>query len=99
MRAAQQAAAILVVTLNLHRDQARQQVIQGLVRRVVADGKRAIGLAICDPYDARALPEVGTYLATYEYSPPALEAAASVLLGAEPARGRTPVTLALRAEA
>ena len=62
-------------------------------------GKRAIGLAICDPYDARALPEVGAYLATYDYSPPALEAAASVLFGREPARGRAPVTLAVRDDA
>jgi beta-N-acetylhexosaminidase len=98
VRAAQQAAVVLAVTLNLHRDQAQQRIMQGLVRRVVAAGKRVIGLAICDPYDASSLPEVGTYLATYDYSPPALESAASVLFGAEPPRGHAPVTLAPRAD-
>jgi len=97
VRAAQQAAVVLTVTLNLHRDQAQQRIMQGLVRGVAA-GKRVIGLAICDPYDASSLPEVGTYLATYDYSPPALESAASVLFGAEPPRGHAPVTLAPRAD-
>ncbi len=94
VQAAQQATVVLAVTLNLHRDQEQRRIM----RRVVAAGTHVIGLAVCEPYDASSLPEVGTYLATYEYSPPALEAAANILFGVDPPRGRAPVSLAPRAD-
>ena len=50
-----------------------------------------IGVAVGNPYDAMALPEVRTWLATYDFLPPALEAAARVLVGALPAPGTLPV--------
>lgn len=89
-RAVSAAAHIILVTRNLHLATGYVQ----LARRALATvGRPVIGLAVGNPYDAAALPEVGTYLATYEYSPPALRAAVEVLFGATQAVGRLPVTL------
>jgi beta-N-acetylhexosaminidase len=92
-QAARRAAVVLVVTLNLHLDEGQQRAL----RRALAGARRVIGLAACDPYDADALPDVRTWLATYEYSPPALEAAARALVGAIQPCGRPPVSLGSRA--
>lgn len=55
--------------------------------------QRIIGIAVHNPYDLQAFPELPTYLATYEYTPPALEAATRVLFGESEARGRLPVRM------
>jgi beta-N-acetylhexosaminidase len=89
VQAAQAAEVTLLLTLNAHRD--AQQL--GLLRRVALSGRAVIGLALGNPYDAASLPDVGTYLATYEYSPPAGEAAAGVLFGQTQPRGRLPVIM------
>jgi beta-N-acetylhexosaminidase len=83
------AAAIVVVTLNAHLDPTRAATL----RRILAGARPAIGVAVCNPYDAAALPEVPTFLLTYEYSAPALHAAAEVIFGARSATGRSPVSL------
>jgi beta-N-acetylhexosaminidase len=83
------AAAIVVVTLNAHLDPTRAAQL----RRILAGARPAIGVAVCNPYDAAALPEVPTFLLTYEYSAPALHAAAEVIFGARSATGRSPVSL------
>ncbi|HEV7127897.1 MAG TPA: hypothetical protein VGN32_10695, partial [Ktedonobacterales bacterium] len=81
----------LLVTLNAHRDPAQL----ALARAAIAAGDgRIIGLAAANPYDASALPELGTLLLTYEYTAPALAAAVRVLFGEAPALGHAPVTLA-----
>lgn len=87
--AATSADAVVLVTINCHRD-ARQRVA---AERVAAAARQVVGLAACDPYDASALPMVGTFLASYEYSAPALGAAVEVLFGARPAVGRVPVSV------
>jgi beta-N-acetylhexosaminidase len=87
--AARNADAVVLVTVNCHLD-ARQQAAAAGIARAAA---RVVGLAACDPYDAAALPEVGTYLATYEYSAPALAAAVAVVFGERAATGRLPVTV------
>jgi beta-N-acetylhexosaminidase len=92
--AARLAGAVLVVTGNLHRDKGQESVMREIVRRLVAMERPVIGIAVCDPYDAAALPQIGTFLATYEPTPPALESAARVIFGAAPALGRCPVSLA-----
>lgn len=83
------AAAIVVVTLNAHLDAQRAATL----RRILAGARPAIGLAVCNPYDAAALPAIPTYLLTYEYSAPALRAAAEVIFGLRSATGRSPVSL------
>ncbi len=81
----------LFVSINAHLD-AEQR---GMVGYLASAARRSVGLAVCDPYDAAALPELRTYLATYEYTQPALEAAARVIFGRSRASGHVPVTLAM----
>jgi len=54
---------------------------------------RVIGIAIHNPYDLQSFPQLRTYLATYEYTAPALEAAVRVVFGEVEARGVLPVSL------
>jgi beta-N-acetylhexosaminidase len=77
IEAAQGADAVLLSSVNAHRDAAAL----GLMRQVAQPGRPVIGLALANPYDAAALPEIGTYLATYDYSQPAVAAAARILVG------------------
>lgn len=87
--AARRAEAVLLVTVNAHLDDA----VRLAATRVAAAARRVVGIAACNPYDAATFPGVGAYLATYDYSPPALDAAIDVVFGAAPARGRLPVSL------
>jgi beta-N-acetylhexosaminidase len=65
---------------------------------VLVEGLRGLGkplavVALRNPYDLLAMPEVATYVAAYESRPLALESAARALLGQIPFRGRLPVSL------
>jgi beta-N-acetylhexosaminidase len=89
-RQARAADAIILLSENAYRhpEQAR-----ALLPALMGAGHRVIGVAVGDPYDAAALPEIATWLATYEDTAPALEAAAAVLLGERAAPGTLPVAL------
>jgi beta-N-acetylhexosaminidase len=89
---AHEADVILVPTCNAHlpRNHATVQVV---VRALLEIGRPLVGVAVCDPYDAAALPEVTAWLATYDFTLPALNAAARVLVGGAPAHGTLPVKL------
>lgn len=89
---AQEADVILVPTCNAHlpRNHATVQVV---TQALLQTGRPLVGIAVCGPYDAAALPEITTWLATYDFTPPALNAAARVLVGGAPAHGTLPVTL------
>jgi beta-N-acetylhexosaminidase len=80
---------IVVGTYNasLNPDQA------DLVRAIRAHGKRLTVVALRNPYDLRAFPDVPAYVALYESRPLALQSAAKMLAGTIPARGRLPVTI------
>jgi beta-N-acetylhexosaminidase len=91
-QAAQRAAGadlIIVATKNAHLHPEQAEV----VRRLVQTGRRVIGVAVHNPYDLVAFPELRTYVVTYEYTPPAMEAAARVLWGEVTPQGRLPVAL------
>ncbi|GCF06489.1 beta-N-acetylhexosaminidase [Dictyobacter arantiisoli] len=82
-------AMIIVVTVNANLDQ-----YQGdFVRHVLQTTKPTIGLAVYNPYDLLAFPQLGSYLVTYEYTAPALGAAVRVLFGEVAAHGKLPVSL------
>jgi beta-N-acetylhexosaminidase len=83
------AQLVIVATINAHLDQRQSD----LMKHILQSGKPTIGLATCDPYDLSVFPELGTYLATYEYTVPALVAAVEVLFGEAVAGGRLPVTI------
>lgn len=83
------ADVVVLITLNAHIDADHRAAL----RDVLPNDVPVIGIAVGNPYDAAALPHVGTYLATYEFTTPALRAAVAVLFGVQPAIGRLPVTL------
>lgn len=90
-RQASQADAVILLTCNAHLPRYLANLTP-TVHALRKAGRPLIGIAVCDPYDAMALPEIGTWLATYDYTPPALAAAARVLAGSQPASGTLPVT-------
>jgi beta-N-acetylhexosaminidase len=77
----------VVATVNAHLDERQADV----VRFLIAYKRRVIGIAVRNPYDLRAFQQLSTFLATYEYTRPALLAAARVIFGEREARGRLPV--------
>jgi beta-N-acetylhexosaminidase len=64
---------------------------QRLVKALVATGVHVVVVAVRDPYDIAYLSGVRTYLATYSYSPVAIEAAVRVIVGEVGPTGTLPV--------
>lgn len=54
---------------------------------------RVVVVALRDPYELRYLPDVPAYLCAFSFRPCAAQAAAEVLSGNVPIRGRTPVSV------
>jgi beta-N-acetylhexosaminidase len=88
-RAAGEADLVLMATKNAHAHP-EQAAAARAVREVAP---RVIAVAVHNPYDLLAYPEIGTYLATYEHTAPAMEALAGVLWGERVPTGRLPVAL------
>ena len=66
---------------------------QKLVKQLLATGKPVIVVATRDPYDIAYLTQAPTYLATYSYSPVAIEAVARVIGGKVAPTGKLPVDI------
>ena len=64
-----------------------------LVEALLATGIPVVVVAVRDPYDIAYLPGVKTYLATYSYSPVAIESAVRVIVGAVSPTGKLPVDI------
>jgi len=75
--------------VNAHLDEQQAE----LVRRLVSSSRRIIVLAVRNPYDLQAFPQLCTYLVTYEYTRPALDAAVRILFGEKQALGHLPVNI------
>ncbi len=73
--------------VNAHLDEGQANV----VRLLIDNGRRVIGIAVRNPYDLQAFPRLKTFLATYEYTRPALLSAVRAIFGVRRARGRLPV--------
>jgi beta-N-acetylhexosaminidase len=54
---------------------------QKLVKQLLATGRTVVVVAVRDPYDIAYFTDAPTYLATYSYSPVAIEAVARVITG------------------
>ena len=54
---------------------------QKLVKQLLATGRTVVVVAVRDPYDIAYFTDAPTYVATYSYSPVAVEAAARVITG------------------
>jgi beta-N-acetylhexosaminidase len=86
---AQTSDLLILVTLNARRE-ARQM---RFIRQLSAMGKPIIAIAASDPYDIADFPAIPTWLATYEYTPAALNAAVDALFGQFTPEGQLPITL------
>jgi beta-N-acetylhexosaminidase len=88
-RAAAEVEIVILATKNAHLYWEQAEVAQA----VAEAAPRLIAGAVHNPYDQLAYPDVGTYLATYEHTAPAMEALAGVLWGERIPEGRLPVAL------
>jgi beta-N-acetylhexosaminidase len=79
----------ILATANADRDPQQAE----LVRCFITSGRHIIVIAIHNPYDLQAFPQLSTYLCTYEYSRPALVAAVRVMFGENKANGTLPVSI------
>ena len=70
MQATNEADTFIVATVNAHLDEQQAEI----VRYLVSSGRRVIGIAVRNPYDLSAFPQLRTYLVTYEYTRRALVA-------------------------
>ncbi len=89
LRGTRETDIFIVATVNAHLDEGQASV----VRFLIANKRSVVGIAVRNPYDLQAFPQLRTYLATYEYTRPALVAAARVLFGEREARGHLPVSV------
>jgi beta-N-acetylhexosaminidase len=64
-----------------------------LVAALQATGVPVVVVAVRDPYDIAYLPGTRTYLATYSYSPVAIESAVRVITGEVAPKGKLPVDI------
>jgi len=71
---------------------------QRLVAALIATGTPVVVVAVRDPYDIAYLPGVRTYLATYSYSPVAIESAVRVIVGEVAPSGKLPVDIPVAGE-
>jgi beta-N-acetylhexosaminidase len=89
LRVAGASDLIIMATLNAHLDPQQAELMRDLLQA----GRRVIGIAVGNPYDLLAFPQLHSYLVTYEYTEPALAAAVRVLFGELQPNGRLPVSL------
>jgi beta-N-acetylhexosaminidase len=85
-----QAQLVLLVTVNAYLDRDQSECLNWLAAEAPCP---LVALAVYNPYDLLACPQLSTYLLTYEYTQPAIEAACAVLFGASRPQGRLPVSL------
>jgi beta-N-acetylhexosaminidase len=84
--AARGADVVVLATYDL----AQQPQDQALARALLATGKPIVAVSMRGPYDAAAMPSIGTFLAVYGDRPVHLQAAAEALFGALTPGGRAP---------
>lgn len=67
--------------------------ISELMNAIVALKKPVIGISTGNPYIVMDFPAIGAYVTTFGPSNVSIEAAAEVLFGEQPARGKLPITI------
>jgi beta-N-acetylhexosaminidase len=87
--AAEASDAVVVTTMKAWTSAAQRKLVNALLDT----GKPVVVVATRDPYDIAHLDEASTYLATYSYSPVAIEAVARVITGDVSPTGKLPVDI------
>jgi beta-N-acetylhexosaminidase len=87
--AARTSDTVVVTTMKAWSSAAQQK----LVKDLLATGKPVVVVATRDPYDIAYLTQAPTYLATYSYSPVAIESVARVITGDVSPSGKLPVDI------
>jgi beta-N-acetylhexosaminidase len=82
---------VVVTTMNAWTTGNSRQ--RDLVKALVATGTPVVVIGVRDAYDIAYFTEAETYLATYSYTAPALEAVTKVLFGEISPQGKLPVTI------
>ncbi|HYI53335.1 MAG TPA: glycoside hydrolase family 3 C-terminal domain-containing protein, partial [Microlunatus sp.] len=83
----------LTVVVTNRAGLATQQGQAALVRALIKTKRPVVAVAVRDPYDVNRFPIVTAYLATYSYTPAALNSLVRVLVGELEPSGRLPVTI------
>ena len=89
MGMAKDGRTLIVATTDAGKN--RQQA--DLVNKLLKEKIPTVVVAVRGPYDLLYLKDVPTYLASYGFNPPSIEALAAVLMGKVKPRGRLPVEL------
>ncbi|KAI8071670.1 glycoside hydrolase superfamily [Gongronella butleri] len=63
------------------------------VHEAIGEKHNLVVAAVINPYDLMAFTEIDAYLVTYEYTPPAHEAAVKLIFGEIPSTSNLPVTI------
>jgi beta-N-acetylhexosaminidase len=80
-----------VIVGTLSASQSNKQL--DLIQKLKGTGKSIVVIAMRSPYDLAYIPGVPAYIATYEFTTPALRMAAKALYGRETVHGKLPVTI------
>jgi beta-N-acetylhexosaminidase len=80
---------VVVATSNATGSQSQRDLVNALL----ATGKPVVLVATRNPYDIAALTQVPTYIASYSWTKPSMQAVARVLLGAVNPSGKLPVRI------
>ena len=80
---------VVVTTANATGSQSQRNLVNALL----ATGKPVVLVATRNPYDIAALTQVPTYIASYSWSKPSMQAVARVLLGEVNPSGKLPVRI------
>ena len=92
--AAKASDAVVVTTMKAWTSAAQRKLVGALLDT----GKPVVVVATRDPYDIAYVDRASTYLATYSYSPVAIDAAARVITGEVSPSGKLPVDIPVAGE-
>jgi beta-N-acetylhexosaminidase len=87
--AAEASDAVVVSTMKAWTSAGQRKLVNALLET----GKPVVVVATRDPYDIAHLTDAPTYLATYSYSPVAIDAVSRVITGAVSPTGKLPVDI------
>jgi beta-N-acetylhexosaminidase len=84
---------VVVATANASGTTSSAVAQRNLVSALIATGKPVVLIATRNPYDIAWIPQTSTYLATYSWTKPSMQAVARVLFGEINPSGKLPVTV------